>query len=405
MAQYLSAQEAAEELGVSLATLYAYVSRNLIRSEEVGGSKRTRRYSAEDVQQLKDRKEQRRSPEKAVEGALYWGMPVMESAITLIESGHLYYRGMDAIRLATENTFEQVASLIWTGKLDTEMSSHYDQWPDISRARSELAYLSAFEAFQTLLPLAARRDPARYDLRPTAVLRQGIRIMRIMTFIATHIDYSERFDGRIAPQLQWAWVRDQSSASKLIEAALILCADHELNVSTFAARCTASAGATLYDVVVAGLAALNGVKHGGHTRRVEGLLNEIGGVDNVHQALINRLSRGDTIPGFGHQLYPNGDPRGRLLLDIIAETYGGSPTVQLAKAIEAEVFEMLQLHPTIDFALVILARLFYMNDSALTLFALGRTVGWIGHAMEQYQSDTLIRPRARYVGILPLDDE
>src|SRR5215813_12583491 len=104
--QYVTAQEAAAELGVSTATLYAYVSRGLIRSEPTNDSKRVRRYHHEDVQRLKDRKEWRRNPIKLAERALHWGVPVMESSLTLIASGHLYYRGHDVLTLATTYTVE-----------------------------------------------------------------------------------------------------------------------------------------------------------------------------------------------------------------------------------------------------------------------------------------------------------
>ena len=111
--RYLSAEEAAGELGIRLPTLYAYVSRGLIRSEATEGKRRTRRYRAEDVRRLKERAEQRRDPGKVAEAALYWGTPVMESGITLISDGKLYYRGRDAITLAAGSTIEEVAALIW----------------------------------------------------------------------------------------------------------------------------------------------------------------------------------------------------------------------------------------------------------------------------------------------------
>jgi excisionase family DNA binding protein len=108
--RYLTAGQAAKELGVSLATLYAYVSRGMIRSEAVGRS-RSRRYRAEDVRRLKERKERRRDPDGVVEGALHWGTPVMESGITLIADGRLYYRGRDVADLAAGSTVEEVAAL------------------------------------------------------------------------------------------------------------------------------------------------------------------------------------------------------------------------------------------------------------------------------------------------------
>ena len=113
--RYFDAGRAAEELGVSIATLYAYVSRGMVRSEAVEGKRRNRRYRAEDVRRLKERKERRRDPDGVVEGALHWGTPVMESGITFIDDGRLYYRGRDVVDLAGRKSIEEVAALVWTG--------------------------------------------------------------------------------------------------------------------------------------------------------------------------------------------------------------------------------------------------------------------------------------------------
>src|ERR671928_1714354 len=104
--RYLSAGRAAEELGVSVATLYAYVSRGMVRSEAVEGKRRNRRYRAEDVRRLKERKRRRRDPEGFVESALHWGTPVLESGITLIDDGRLYYRGREVVDLAWRKSIE-----------------------------------------------------------------------------------------------------------------------------------------------------------------------------------------------------------------------------------------------------------------------------------------------------------
>jgi len=118
MSAYLSAAQAAAELGVNLPTLYAYVSRGLIRSESETGSRR-RRYSAEDIWLLKQRKQHRRDPAKAAEEALHWGLPVLESRLSVIHDGRLYYAGRDVVTLATTCTIEQVAALLWSGDLAT----------------------------------------------------------------------------------------------------------------------------------------------------------------------------------------------------------------------------------------------------------------------------------------------
>src|SRR5262245_52724336 len=119
--QYLTAREATAQLGVSAATLYAYVSRGLIRSEPTDGKKRVRRYHREDIQRLKERKELRRNPAKLAEQALHWGAPVLESSITLIANGRLYYRGHDVLTLAATQTVEEVAGLIWLGTPEVDV--------------------------------------------------------------------------------------------------------------------------------------------------------------------------------------------------------------------------------------------------------------------------------------------
>ena len=406
---YLSAQEAAAELGISLATLYSYVSRGLIRSEEAGGPRRRRRYRAEDVQRLKERKELRRDPSRAVEKALDWGAPLLESAITLIQDGRFFYRGRDALALADSHTIEQVAALIW---LEEEAAPDAPALPELFRAtqvtpllaqladaRAAWPPLGLVEAFQAILPLAGALDPSAYDLRPQPVARTGARILHLLAATAVGQD---GLSASIAETLQRRWVPQDAGAARLLDGALILCADHELNVSSFTARCVASAGSTPYAVVQAGLAALRGVRHGGYTERVEALLDQVGMPGQAEEVLAARLKRGEPIPGFGHRLYPGGDPRAGWLLARAAEARPGSPAVALAQAVTQAAQALLGEHPTLDFGLVTLARALDLPPGApLALFALGRTVGWIGHALEQYRSQQLIRPRARYVGVLP----
>lgn len=390
---YLTAEEAAQELDITLPTLYAYVSRGLIRSEETPGKSRAKRYRAEDVATLKARKALRHNPAQAAETALNWGMPVLESSLTLIENGRFYYRGQDALALAANATLEKVAGLLWD---DQSVSS--EQYSVIGNRYSLMSEqmppgLSRIGAFQVALPVAAVSDLAAYDLSPKAVAQTGARILTLLAVVAA----GRPVETTIAQTLQQAWLPDQAWAADWLNTALVLCADHELNVSSFTARCVASAGATPYGVVLAGLAALQGSKHGGHTERVEALLKEA--EDGAETAVISRLRRGEAIAGFGHRLYPEGDPRGRLMLDTVRGRLGDQPIVMLAQELETAVFQATGQRPTVDLGLVVMAQALGLPPgTALTLFALGRTVGWIGHAIEQYALDQLIRPRARYVG-------
>jgi citrate synthase len=400
--RYLSAKEAAKELNITQDTLYAYVSRGLLRSEVTEG--RIKRYLAEDIRRLKERKERRRNPDVVAEGALHLGAPVMESAITLLADQRFYYRGRDALVLATTCSIEQVAFLIWTGELLPGRVPLFDGLaaslsPLCASMLAQMAGLPIVEIFQALLSLAAAEDVTAYDLRASAIVQTGARILRMLTTAATGEAPGAQ---SIAETLQQGWIPTEPRASTLLNAALILCADHELNVTTFTARCVASAGATPYAVVIAGLAALSGYKHAGASERVEAFLQEAGTPGGVRSAMQSRLRRGEPIPGFGHPLYPDGDPRGRLLLDLITEFSPDTPSVELAHTAIAEARDLLGEEPNIDFAMVTLVRALHLSrDGAITLRALGRTIGWIGHAIEQYGVNQLIRPRARYTGELP----
>jgi len=398
MAAYLSAQEVCDRLGIKEATLYAYVSRGLIRSEIESQSSRKRRYLAEDVDKLLDRKEQRRDPAKVVENALHWGVPLLDSSITLIADNHLYFRGHDAATLAREQSLESVAALMWLDDVTAASDLFAQPLPAVDFTAISALKLPFMPAVQIALTLASTQDFAAYDLTPLAVARTGARILKLMT--AALISQPDPSRQNLAEMLATAW---SPQAAFLLNAALVLCADHELNVSSFTARVVASAESNPYAVVQAGLAALQGFKHGGHTTRVTAFFREIGQVNRVQQAVAERLRRGDEASGFGHRLYPDGDPRARALLSLIAEHLPDSPTLVLAQSIADTVARMTGKLPTIDFALATLEIALSLPDgAALALFALGRTVGWIGHAIEQYHSSQIIRPRARYVGRPPI---
>ena len=396
--RYLTAGEAAAELGVSLPTLYSYESRGMVRSEAAEGGRRSRRYRAEDVRVLKERKESRRDPERVAEGALRWGAPVLESGITLVDGGRLFYRGRDVDGLAAGCSIEGVAALIWTGdpgKADDVFSEGVGTLsPGVRRTRGTLGGLPPAELFLALLPVASAEDPVGYDLRPAGVVGTGARILHLMAGVV-----GGEGAGGTAEALRRGWCPGEPGAAALLDAALVFCADHELPVSTFAARCVASSGATPYAVVQAGLAALGGRRHGGQTELAGVFLDEVAASGDARKVIAGRLRRGDGLPGFGHPLYPDGDPRGAGLLRLAVEALPGSPAVALAGAVVEEVRGLTGERPTVDLALATVASALGLPaGGAVALFAVGRTVGWIGHAIEQYASNTLIRPRARYVG-------
>ena len=399
----MTAQEAARTLGVRVETVYAYVSRGLIRSEPAGNQQsRQRRYFVSDIKSLQQRQAQRSDPARATLDALHFGTPVLESSITLIADGQLYYRGRSAVALAEGATFEEVAGLIWQGTLQDPFAEGVTDLATPYMMGGELAHLPILLAFQSVLPQAGASDRGAYDLRPAGVRRTGVRIMRLLARLTA--GQSADLSQPLARLLATGWGHIRPQAAALINAALILCADHELNASSFTARCVAATRANPYAVVQAGLSALQGPRHGGHTERVAVQFREIGEPENALAALSARLRRGDAIEGFGHKLYPEGDPRATYLLQRIGAAFPDAPMVRLVEATVAAAAELIEERPTLDVSLVLMEHVLGLPaGSALALFALGRTVGWLGHAMETYASSPLIRPRARYVGILPQD--
>lgn len=389
---WMSAEDAANLLGVSRATLYAYVSRGRIRSQALPGPSRQRAYAREDVERLRHRAEERRAPDKAAARALQWGLPVLESSIALVDGRRLYYRGIDAAELARTRSLEEVASLIWTGKLGA-----LQERVSTTRVPAAVRHLPFIARAQAMLSAAAAQDPKALDLRPPRIVRTGTRILGILTSAATDTAVAGT---TVEAAIARAWrVGDQ--AAGILRAALVLCADHELNVSSFTARCVASTGSHPYAVVTAALAALEGPRHGGASTRAEAMLASLRRA-SLRTALEARLRRGEPIDGFGHPLYAEGDPRARLLLELLDERQRASAEYRYVTGFVRAAADVFGEHPNLDFALAAVSRVLRLPPGApMMLFGLGRSVGWIGHAIEQYATGLLIRPRARYVGALP----
>jgi citrate synthase len=201
-----------------------------------------------------------------------------------------------------------------------------------------------------------------------------------------------------AAELQEAWAPKSPELAGLLNAALVLCLDHELNASSFTARVVASAGSSLYEVVTAGLCALRGDRHGGMSLLCYQLLSELESSDALRATLVDWQRNKGVIPGFGHPLYPAGDVRAKALLQMLKKTDVGRSPAKLV----SQASQLLRKPATIDLALAALARAYDLPAEApLMIFALGRTAGWIGHAIEQERLGGLIRPRARYIGSLP----
>ena len=396
--EFMSSKDAARRLGVSAATLYAYVSRGLLRSEATEGS-REKRYRADDVERLKRRRDVGRKAESIANHALDFGTPVLESALTLIEDSRLYYRGHDVAALARSASLEDVARLLW--ECDARPFAA-DNLPEMTtplrRAWLAAATLAPVDRCLVMLPAAAALDHSSWVEDRPALLETGVRVLRLLTAAVTAQPVSAL---PVHQQLAAAWHIPDEQAP-LLRAALVLSADHEFNASAFAARVVASTGANLYGAAVAGLAAINGPRHGGLTRRVAVLFDELRASKDLDGELARRVRDHIFIPGFGHPLYPDGDVRAATLFALLREIAPRSPELVFGERLAAAAERLIDRAPNVDFTTVMVERVLGLpRDSALALFLLGRAVGWIAHALEQSAHATLIRPRARYTGPRP----
>jgi len=384
----LTARQTAERLGVKLDTLYAYVSRGRLRSVTVPGT-RERRYRSEEVEALVDSRSGARPPPHPDAEA---PMSPIGSSICLIESGRFYYRGQDAVRLADRATLEEIARLLWLDETGSEVAD-----PGGSGRSGDAASISGLIGrCQIRLAALGDADLSTLDLTRARVSRTGWRILRELTAcVAPILPSHEPIHRRLAS----AW-RLGEAGIDLLRRCLVLLADHELNASTFVARCVASTGATPYAVVAAALSALSGDRQGGAAARAEGLLRELLEGDDPMAVMTGRLARGEQLPGFGQPLYPAGDPRAAAILAALAQT---APEVHaLAVAASETGLRLVGRRPNVDFALAATALgLGLPREGSLGMFIIGRAVGWIAHAIEQYESGILIRPRARYLGPRP----
>jgi citrate synthase len=382
-AHWIGAEEAQARLGVKLQTLYAYASRGLINNRADAGDPRRSLYAAEDIDRLTVRKMRGRRASVAHE-AMNFGEPVMTSAITTISGGKLYYRGRDAAVLAETASLEEAARLLWDCGPDDPFSGLTPHPVQVAGPDSRTRAFS-------LLGLRAATDPAISGRSERALRREAA---SLLTDLVDAMCGQAR-NGAIHDRLARTW-RVEGPKVDAIRRALVLTADHELNASTFAARVAASTGATLAAGALAGLATLSGPLHGGMTAQVTAFIAEARRASDPRAAATQRLAQGLEAPGFGHLLYPNGDPRAAAIGGAIRYS---DEMLSIQHACEG----VTGAHPNLDFALVAMSRTLGLPaDAPFALFTIGRAVGWIAHMLEQRASGAgLIRPRARYVGPEP----
>jgi citrate synthase len=375
--KWLDAQTACDLLGVKPASLYAYVSRGRVRARTADHDPRASLYAAADVEQLLTRKRAGRKRDSIARGAIGWGEPILESAITTVEAGRLIYRGFDAIALCEDQTLESVASLLWGegGLPNVTQSAKIIEAIDPKAAG--LHYLAGMAA--NALPSKGR---SLSDLaQEAAILLEGL--SHAMALGARGQNAHEK--------LANLWNLNTEQAD-ILRRALVLLADHELNPSTFSARVAASTGASLAACALAGLTTLTGPLHGEAASHALVFL-ESAHVVGPQSAIREASETKDGFAGLGHKLYPDGDPRARALLKAL------QPYPLLSEAV-SEAEKKWSTSANIDMALAVLTIHFRLPKTApFTLFAVARMAGWLAHGIEQSQSGAAIRPRARYAGV------
>ncbi len=390
---WMTSEQAARRLEVKPETLYAYVSRGLIRSEKVPGQRRSRFLRA-DVE---------RHAARSRRGGRSAGLEVVvETELTLLEpSGHLYYRGWDVADAVTEASFEEIASWLWTGAVaDTPFEASGPALAIARRTVDAAGDQPPIDRFRTALAAMRHADPFRADRRPSAVADTGRSTVAALVQCLDLLGRDDASDG--APLAARLWPRvtaAKPSASRLrfLDAVLVLLADHELAASTFAARVAASTWADPYLVLQAGLAVLGGPLHGGASEQARHLLREAADT-SAAEAIGRRLGNGDRIPGFGHRVYESSDPRARVVFELLGPR--DTPAV-VTEILDVMVDRKLPF-PNVDFALAAAAETYAFADGATeAIFAVARTAGWLAHAIEEYDHALRFRPRAAYVGPPP----
>jgi citrate synthase len=398
----LSTAEAAARLGVKPATLYAYVSRGLL-SRERSPDGRTSTFDPAEIDRLARPGRARRGRRPATD-------LVVPSALTAIDQGQPWYRGLAVTDLAAIRTFEEVAEWLWTGQFPALVAAAPWRAGEAAldagrRAQAALPSTALpLERIRVIAAALAAGDELRLELRPAAVTAAARSLIAGLVDCLPHPGPPRAVGGSIAGRL-WGGLSTLDPEPELVgvlDAALVLLADHELAASTVAARVAASVRADPYAVVSAGLATVSGTLHGGASLGIEALLEEIDRPERAATVVGTRLRRGERLRGFGHRLYPDGDPRAGFLLTRLRATAAGSTRMAVVDALLEATTRRGLPEPNVDLALAALAHVTAMTRGAAeAIFAVARTAGWIAHALEEYDRNTPIRPRAVYTGPAP----
>lgn len=397
----LSTQQVAERLGVKPETVYAYVSRGLLHSvREPGG--RGSLFDAGEVQLLAARARQGHPPGGRLPH------PAISTSLTRIHDGRLYYRGLDAAELALTQSFESVAGLLWNGSLDRP-PEFMAPGQAVGLVRAVRDTLPSSAGLADLLPVVppvlSVTDPLRFDTRPGPVTQAAATLVAAMVEVlpalpapGTHTSGETATGGPLAERLWPRLTRKAASAReiRMLNAALILLADHDLAASTVAGRVAASTRAHPYGVISAALGAFSGPLHGAAGSHAYRMVTQALATGDPVAAYADRLRAQGWAEGFGHRAYPGGDPRARVLLGLLEEAVIRPDLRAAADGLLEAARRRGPSLPNVDFALPLLAHAYEMvPDAGEVIFIIARTIGWIAHALEEYQAPSM---RFRYQG-------
>ena len=369
---YLTTAEVARRLNVKPETIYAYVSRGQLTSVRARGS-RGSLFLASDVERLASRSVEHPGVVERI-----------ETELSLLQDDELYYRGISVRNLVKEQTVEAVAHLLWTGSEGVASFGAPSELVRLARAGMGVAPEGArlTDLLRIGVAVLGAADPLRFDLAPESVVRAAGRLIGVLVDALP----GETAEGTLGARL-WPKLSTQPAAPEVLDAALILLADHGLAVSTVAARVAASARANLYSVVSAGLGALDGHYHGAAPTLAYQFLERA--LRDPVAALSDQLRSGESVPGFGHRIYQQHDPRAEVLFELMTD----EPVMEQVRAIT----DKLPGFPNSDLALAAMMHAYgFRPDAGEALFAIARIVGWTAHALEEYAEPGL---RFRALGI------
>ncbi|MFF1634823.1 citrate synthase [Leifsonia sp. NPDC058248] len=405
----LTAEQTAERLGVKLETLYAYVARGrLERTRTPGGSS----FDPLEVERFAATRRQRSAAAPAPDRGHSDGRPLMviETRFAHIEDGELFYRGRDAAELAATTRFEAVAHWSLTGR-----------WGETAEFAADAAAVAQARTVADALPSAATNrdrqqvavtalaaaDPLRYALDPDTVVTAAEALVAGMVDVLPELRVDAATgDDTSRPIAERLWSRLTTRPATpaglhALNAALVLLIDHDIAISTLAARAAASARANAYAVVTAGLGALDSPLHGNASRAAHRMLARVTAGEHPERVIADTMvSAGGPVPGFGQVLYRGVDPRARLLLGMLRDDPGAAGVVEAVDRVAGLIRSRTGARPNVDLALAALALASGMPDDAgEVVFATARTVGWIVHALDEYRQQPLrLRPVGRFVG-------